>query len=87
MTGHYSLFYDCKISKFSHKKEHVHVKFIFKIEHTTYPHNIKYLYYSDPWRWSNLEFASHHDMYKTKINKIGKSIIGHWIITEDGIYK
>lgn len=82
MTGHYSL-YNTRQTKFSHKKEHIHVQFTFEINNSLYPHNIKYLYYSDPWRWSNFEFMTYYDLYKAKINKIGKAIIGNLVITKD----
>lgn len=82
MTGHYSL-YNTRQTKFSHKKEHIHVQFTFEVNNSSYPHNIKYLYYSDPWRWSNFEFMTYYDLYKAKINKIGKAIIGNWVITKD----
>lgn len=92
MTGHYSLFFNEKkkksnIKSFFHKKEHVHVKFTFEINRNyitdgkvSYPYNIKYLYYSDPWRWSNFEFITYYDLYKKRFNKIEKSIVGDWII-------
>lgn len=80
MTGSYGF-----INK---NKKNTHLHFQFKVENKeNYPDNISDLYYTDPRRFSNLEFIMGHDDYLKKINKIERGFLGEYIITREKFLK
>ena len=75
MTGSYGF----KIKN----KDNTHLQFQFKVENKEYyPDNIKNLYYTDPRRFSNLEFIMGYDDYLKKMKKIEKGFLGEYVITK-----